>query len=65
MPNCYLCEEVWTGYLGSYFCDDCERLQKVVKVLGSKKITDNIKWSSNKVVFDREPYHTRSKSSGE
>lgn len=62
MGYCVLCETEWTGYWGEYFCADCENLKKVVKVLGSKKITDNIKWSTNKVVFEREAYMTRSRN---
>ncbi len=46
MVYCYLCETEWTGYWGEYFCADCENLKRVVKVLGSKKITDNIKYLS-------------------
>ncbi len=66
MGYCYLCEKEWTGYWGEYFCADCENLKKVVLVIGSKKITDNIKWNTKRVEveFDMEEntYNTRSKS---
>lgn len=70
MGYCYLCDKEWTGYWGEYFCADCENLKKIVLVVGSKRITDNIKWSTNKVVFEREEkkksscdgYNTRSKT---
>jgi len=66
MGYCYLCEKEWTGYWGEYFCADCENLKKVVLVIGSKKITDNIKWNTKRVEVEFEmeenTYNTRSKS---
>ena len=71
MGYCYLCEKEWTGYWGDYFCADCANLKKVVLVVGSKKITDNIKWNTKKIEIDTsdceeqtemKTYNTRSKS---
>jgi len=77
MGYCYYCEENWVGYLSGYFCEECERLRKVVKALGSRKICEKIKFKLE--VFDENKkkengeediytttnkrYNTRSKSS--
>ena len=66
MGYCYLCQTEWTGYWGEYFCADCSNLKKVVLVIGSKKITDNIKWNTKRIEVEFEleenTYNTRSKS---
>ena len=66
MGYCYLCEKEWTGYWGEYFCADCSNLKKVVLVVGSKKITDNIKWNTKRIEVEspseENTYNTRSKS---
>ena len=66
MGYCYLCQTEWTGYWGEYFCSDCENLKKVVLVVGSKKITDNIKWNTKRIEVEfqseENTYNTRSKS---
>ncbi len=66
---CYLCEKNFVGYVsGGYFCEDCAVLQNVVKCLGSKKITDKIKFRmetmKEMVEIDQHPVssNTRSKS---
>jgi len=61
MGYCYLCEKEWTGYWGQYFCADCENLKKVVMVIGSKRITDNIKWNTSKII-ELEPISKRTRS---
>lgn len=45
MGYCYFCEEEWVGYvMGGYFCEECERLRKVVKALSARKINERIKF---------------------
>jgi len=75
MGYCYYCESEWVGYvMGGYFCEECERLRKVVKALSSRKINEKIKFKME--VFDEnnkekdedinttnnKSYQTRSKS---
>lgn len=51
MGYCYFCEEEWVGYvMGGYFCEECERLKKVVMALSARKINEKIKFKME--VFD-------------
>lgn len=51
MGYCYYCEDEWVGYvMGGYFCEECERLRKVVKALSARKINEKIKFKME--VFD-------------
>ena len=71
MGYCYFCEEEWVGYIaGGYFCENCSKLSKLVKCLGSEKLLKNIRFKmdvfdeTKKDVIDTEPVskNTRSKS---
>ena len=74
MGYCYFCEEAWVGYVaGGYFCENCSKLSKLVKCLGSEKLLKNIKFrmdifdetdKKNKEIQTDEPVskNTRSKS---
>ena len=51
MGYCYFCEENWVGYIaGGYFCENCRKLSKLVKCLGSEKLLNNIRFKMN--IFD-------------
>jgi hypothetical protein len=51
MGYCYFCEDEWVGYVaGGYFCENCSKLSKLVKCLGSEKLLKNIKFKMD--VFD-------------
>lgn len=59
MGYCYYCESEWVGYLmGGYFCEECERLRKVVKALSARKINEKIK-------FKMEVFEENKKENGE
>lgn len=71
MGYCYFCEEEWVGYVaGGYFCENCSKLSKLVKCLGSEKLLKNIRFKmdvfdeTKKDIIETEPVskNTRSKS---
>lgn len=71
MGYCYFCEEEWVGYIaGGYFCENCSKLSKLVKCLGSEKLLKNIRFKmdvfdeTKKDIIENEPVskNTRSKS---
>jgi len=44
MGYCYLCEAVWLGYTSSqYHCNECKKLQNIIKVFGIKKTLNCVK----------------------
>ncbi len=48
MGYCYFCDVAWTGYVSyTYFCENCEKLRQIVKVIGADKITDKIEFRVN------------------
>ena len=48
MGYCYFCEVAWTGYVSyTYFCENCEKLRQITKILGADKITDKIEFRIN------------------
>jgi hypothetical protein len=51
MPGvCYLCEEEAIGYLfGGYFCEECEKVKQLVQFLGSRKITESVRFKMEKI----------------
>jgi len=61
---CYLCEKEAIGYVfGSYFCEKCEKLKKVIECIGIDKVVDKIKFKVNYIEMDQVPANnTRSKS---
>jgi hypothetical protein len=71
MGYCYFCEEEWVGYVaGGYYCENCSKLSKLVKCLGSEKLLKNIRFKmdvfdeTKKDIIETEPVskNTRSKS---
>ena len=71
MGYCYFCEDEWVGYVaGGYFCENCSKLSKLVKCLGSEKLLKNIRFKmdvfdeTKKDIIETEPVskNTRSKS---
>lgn len=55
MGYCYFCEDEWVGYVaGGYFCENCSKLSKLVKCLGSEKLLKNIKFKMD--VFDESKH---------
>lgn len=77
---CYLCEEESIGYFyGGYFCEECEKIKKLVEFLGARKITESVRFKMEKVEgrmrrhstpevsFEEEPVskNTRSKKKNE
>jgi hexokinase len=51
MPGyCYLCEENSIGYMfGGYFCEECDKIKKLVEFLGSTKILESVRFKMEKI----------------
>ena len=51
MPGyCYLCETESIGYfIGGYFCEDCDKIKKLVEFLGSTKILESVRFKMEKI----------------
>jgi len=65
--NCYFCQKNEIGYIfGGSYCNDCLTLQKIVQCIGTKKITNKIKFKMETIKQTEElespADNTRSKS---
>lgn len=50
MGLCYLCEREPIGMIfGSYFCEKCEKIKKIIELIGIDRVADKIKITIKKI----------------
>jgi hexokinase len=55
MGLCYLCEKEPIGMVfGGYFCEKCEKIKKIVELIGIDKVADKIKITIKKLEIHEE-----------
>ena len=55
MGLCYLCEREQIGIVfGGYFCDKCEKVKKIVELIGIDRVADKIKITIKKLEVEEE-----------